>query len=352
MTEELDRYDLSATCSELYETLDALTNWYVRRSRRRFSGKEGVEAQQAALAILYDVLLTFSKLLAPFCPFVTEAIYLNLVPEDHGSIHMSDWPEVKGLTSEEKELIEKTRLLRTIVSLGMGLRSEANVKVRQPLSGVEIAIPLKNANIEMRNAKKGGFAICISHFAFTDEDKQILAEELNVKNINLIGDASHLADRVVQVDARKAGPRFGKKVQEIIKAAKAGEFTENPDGSITVLGEKLSSEEAQITYQGKEGRNVACEKGIVVSLDSEITEELKLEGLARDVIRSIQALRKEKGLKVSDRISLEVGEGMEEIMGAHQSMIESETNGGADEKDSCLTIKIDVSDGNVVADAS
>ncbi len=337
MTEELDRYDLSATCSELYETLDALTNWYVRRSRRRFSGKEGAEAQQSALATLYEVLLTFSKLLAPFCPFITEAIYLNLVPEDHGSIHMSDWPEVRELTSEEKELIERTWLLRTIVSLGMGLRSEANVKVRQPLVGVEIAIPLENAKFKMQNSK----------YLLSDDDRQILAEELNVKNAQVIDDASHLADRIVQVDARKAGPRLGKKVQEIIKAAKAGEFTENSDGSVTVLGEKLSAEEAQIIYQGKEGRNVACEKGIVVSLDSEISDELKLEGLARDVIRAVQALRKEKGLKVSDRISLKTGEGMEEVAKVHQKLIEGETNGGVGDPDGLLTVQVDIIDGQI-----
>jgi isoleucyl-tRNA synthetase len=308
MTNELDKYDLSATCAELHETLDGLTNWYVRRSRRRFAGKEGQEQQQAALATLYDVLLTFCKLLAPFCPFITDAIYLNLIPEDHGSIHMTDWPESRKLTEDETALIEKTRLMRIVVSLGMKLRSEANVKVRQPLSKAEIVLPT-------------------THYSLLTTHYKILAEELNVKEVNIIKDASHLADKIVEVDARKVGPRLGAKVQEVIRSAKEGKFEEGKNGTITVLGEKLSSEEARVTYCGKEGHEVACERGVIVSLETSITDDLKLEGLARDVVRSIQSLRKDAGLKVSDRITLEAGAGLDQIMDRYKKLIEDETNG-------------------------
>jgi isoleucyl-tRNA synthetase len=334
MTEQLDRYDLSATCSELYETLDALTNWYIRRSRRRFAGKEGDEARQAALSTLYEVLITFSQVLAPFCPFITEAIYLNLVTDDHGSIHLSDWPETKKLSSDDLSLIKKTRLLRSIVSLGMGLRGEANVKVRQPLLKVEVAL------------SGSGWG---SGSDLSSEDQKVVREELNVKELRILSDASHLADRIVQVDARKVGPRLGGKVQEIIKAAKEGNYEEKPNGTIIVLGEKLSADEAQVVYQGKEGQAVASEKGIIVSLDTELSEGLKLEGLARDVIRSVQSLRKEKGLKVSDHISLEAGEGTSSVIDKFKDIIESETNGVFGGKDGVLQVQVKMEDGAVVA---
>ncbi|HLC76545.1 MAG TPA: class I tRNA ligase family protein [Candidatus Peribacterales bacterium] len=343
MTKQLDCYDLSATCAELYETLDALTNWYIRRSRRRFAGKEvfssparhcGSEQgsaernranREAALTTLHDVLLTFCKLLAPVCPFITDAVYLNLVPSNHGSIHLTEWPVTRELTREELMMIEKMRLLRTVVSLGMGLRAEANIKVRQPLQRIEVALPRH-----------------LETSSLSAEDQEILAHELNVKEIRFLADASHLADRIVQVDARKVGPRLGGKVQEIIKAAKAGEFTENADGAITVLGETLSKEEAPIIYRGKEGQLVASEKGIVVALDALLTDELTLEGVARDLIRSIQALRKDKDLKVADAIHLVAGEGTGAVLAAFKLLIEKETNGSFGEGEAVLRVCITV----------
>jgi len=345
MTHELDAYDLSATCSELYETLDALTNWYVRRSRRRFAGKEGQEEQRIALRTLYDVLITFSKLLAPFCPFITDAIYLNLMPDEHGSIHLTEWPATRELTKSEREEIEKTRLLRTIVSLGMGLRAEANVKVRQPLSKIEIVLPVRHAERSgAESSRHRAVEASRSGSMLGEEDKKILAEELNLKEVCILSDASHLADRIVQVDARKAGPRLGGKVQEIIKAAKAGDFTENADGTVTVLGEKLSKQEAQIIYHGKEGQAVASQKGIVVALDTKMSDELRLEGHARDVVRSIQSLRKEKGLQVSDRIRLVAGEGTEEVFAKFREVIEKETNGSFDGKEGVIAVRVAMKD--------
>jgi len=337
MTEQLDRYDLSATCAELHETLDALTNWYIRRSRRRFAGKEGAEQQQAALATLYDVLIKFNQVLAPFCPFITEAIYLNLVSDDHGSIHLTDWPEVRELTKEEEALIEKTRLLRTIVSLGMSLRSEANVKVRQPLQAISIAI--SSAVVGARHA-----------LPLQEEEVKLLCEELNVKEVQMLDDASAIADRVVDINARVVGPRLGGKIQNIIKAAKAGDFTENRNGTITILDEKFSPEEAQIVYRGKEGHEVASEKGVVVSLNTEVTDDLELEGLARDIVRSVQSLRKEKGLKVSDQITLEAGEGVDAVLEEHQKLVEEETNGKFAKSGGALHVRVGTENKKVVAE--
>ncbi|MEK7137798.1 MAG: class I tRNA ligase family protein, partial [Patescibacteria group bacterium] len=322
MTAELNRYDLSATCAELHETIDHLTDWYVRRSRRRFAGKEdsGTLAgdlnrrltpdRQSAFATLHSVLITISKLLAPFCPFITEAIYLNLTGSDHDSVHLSDWPAVRNLTKEEEAFMQKTRLLRRIVSLGMRLRAEANIKVRQPLALCTIALPPKLA---------GGL-----NRRLTEEDLEILQEELNIKECRMIADASLLAERRVTVNARALGPRVGAKVQDIILAAKAGEFAEGSDGMITILGEKLSREEAEITWQSMAGKHVAADRGLVVALDVTVSADLALEGQARDLIRAIQKLRKDAGMTVDQLATIQI-EGADSVLKAHGDRILRET---------------------------
>ncbi len=330
MTNELEEYDLSATCSELYETIDALTNWYIRLSRRRFAGKGAIdgadstgdrEAQERddALSTLYDVLLTISQILAPFCPYITEAMYLNLVDEEHHSVHMTDWPEVKKLKKEEEVLLQKTRIMRSIVSLGNSIRSEANIKARQPLQLATIAVP---------PAMK-------SSMNLNEDDLAILRQELNVKEIAFADNPEDLAESFVQVDARKVGPRLGGRVQEIIKAGKDGAFSVGDSGEIQILDVTLTSDEAQVVYRGKEGQNVAADRGVVVSMDTELREELILEGEARDIIRNIQRIRKESGLEFTDTIILKV-DGADVIMEKFADLILQETksvlgdNGGDD----------------------
>ena len=320
MTSELDEYDLSATCSELHETIDALTNWYVRLSRRRFAGKGIMDAypdtsgdaeqqdQHDALMTLYDVLLTVSQLLAPFCPFVTEAIYLNLVAEDHGSIHLTDWPLQRVLSPEEEMLMTKHRTLRLIVSLGNSIRGTATIKIRQPLLKATIAIPPRLAE----------------RLDLTAADIDLLRQELNVKEVLFADNPEELADTIVNVDARKVGPRLGGRVQDIIRAGKEGEFTIQDDGRIMILDEVLSPEEAEVVYRGKEGGNVAADKGVVVSLDTTVTEDLEREGEARDLIRAIQRIRKESGLSFTDHITVQI-KGADDVIEAHGDLIAQET---------------------------
>ncbi|OGJ59725.1 hypothetical protein A2881_01130 [Candidatus Peribacteria bacterium RIFCSPHIGHO2_01_FULL_55_13] len=318
MTTQLDGYDLSATCAELGETIDALTNWYVRLSRRRFAGKGIVEAEEAsgdlergeqhdALVTLYDVLLTLSQVLAPFCPFTTDAIYLNLVSQEHGSIHLTDWPETRKLAQEESELIQKHTFLRLVVSLGNSIRSKNKIKTRQPLAKITVAIP--------KNMKSS---------ALTAEDQALLMQELNVKEIALADDPGKLAQIVALVDARKVGPRLGKRVQEVIAAGKRGEFTQKADGSVLILDEVMTSDEVQIQYRGAEGTDVAADGGIVVSLDTKVTPVLEAEGLARDLIREIQKLRKDSGLAFTDKIALQVS-GIDDIVNTFKGAIAEET---------------------------
>ncbi|MFA6039315.1 MAG: class I tRNA ligase family protein [Candidatus Peribacteraceae bacterium] len=319
MTAQLEKYDLSATCGELSASIDALTNWYVRLSRRRFAGKGSMhereemgagqeEDRAAACATLYDVLLTISQLLAPFAPFIAESMYLNLVGEEHGSVHLTDWPAERELTEEEQALLKKTRLLRTIVSLGLKLRAEAKVKLRQPLAKATIAIPAS-----------------LRKDPLTDEELRLLQEELNVKEVALIDDPGALGTPVAQVDARKVGPRLGARVQELIQAGKRGEFTQGKDGSVVIGEERLAPDEVTVVYVGKEGQNVAGDRGVVVGLDTAISDQLVLEGCGRDLIRAVQRERKEAGLNLHDRIKLQV-EGADDVLKECGKMIEEETN--------------------------
>ncbi len=300
MTKELDRYDLSATCSHLTRSIDDLTNWYVRLSRRRLAGKE--EGSAEAFDTLYRVLVATSQLLAPFCPYITEAIYLNLVTEEHGSIHFTDWPASASLTNEDKEILSLMNSTRTVVTLGLSLRSAAKIGVRCPLQSVTFTLPPSN---------KSGIL------------KDLISEEMNVKQVIQATEAGSLATAIVQVDARKTGPRLGAKVQEIIKAGKAGNFVER-DGKIVILEEEFSPDEAKIVYQGKEGLSVATDKGIVVALDTVVTDILRKEGQARELIRGIQQLRKDAGLEFTDFITLSL-KGAETIMETHSQLVLDET---------------------------
>ncbi|MCF7844966.1 MAG: class I tRNA ligase family protein [Kiritimatiellales bacterium] len=310
MTCELDRYDLSATCNELHETLDALTNWYIRLSRRRFAGKDTEDAdtedQIDALHTLFDVLMTCSQLLAPFCPYLADAIYLNLSPQEHGSVHLTDWPDSKELTKDEQKLIKRTRLERLIVSLGHKVRGEKNIKVRQPLQKTIIALPPAMENL------------------LSDEDILLIKQEMNVKEIEFAKDPSELAQVIVKVDARKVGPRLPKLVQELIKAGKNGDFTIEDDGRILIMDEELAPDEAEVVYLGKEGLDAAADQGVVVSIDTDVSKELEHEGFARDLIRTIQRLRKESGLTFTDHIALTI-KGADDVMKEYGELITEET---------------------------
>jgi len=217
------------------------------------------------------------------------------------------------------------RLMRTIVSLGLSVRSEQKIKVRQPLQSSTVAVPpTMNANCK-----------------WNDDDLALLKSELNVKELHFTDDPGELAEVIAQVDARAVGPRLGARVQEIIKAGKEGEFTEQKDGSVLILDETLSPNEVQIVYRGKEGQNAAADHGVVVSVDTEISDVLQLEGLARDLIRAIQRLRKESGLSFTDSISLSI-DGADDILESHNSLIAHETKAViVDNKGEQYTIELD-----------
>lgn len=310
LTEAMDAYQLSRAASLFPRFIDNLTNWYIRRSRRRFWSKsgEGDETDKnAAYQTLYAVLLETVKLLAPFCPFVTEAIFQNLElraqsSELRESVHHQNWPTLFP-ERIDGALSEKVRVAQEIISLGLQLRKNQNIRVKQPLLKAEIALA---STVDL------------------SDQMDVIKEELNVKEIVILKNPEELAELSVRPNAKLLGPKFGGKVQEIIREAKSGNFTKNADGSYLVCGETLGADEIEIAYVGKAGKNVASDKGIVVSLDLTITPELELEGKARDLVRMIQEMRKDADYQVSDRIILEVA-GADEVLAQFSDYICEET---------------------------
>lgn len=282
----MEAYDLKGATDLITAFLDNLTNWYVRRSRRRFWKSENDQDKNGAYATLHEVIVKICQILAPVTPFITEEIYKNLVP-DALSVHLSDFPTVDE-SMIDGELNKKMFLTRQIVQLGHAIRAREKVKVRQPLAKLEVGLPEH------------------THPDFFADQLEVIKEELNVKELHFVKDPSELGRAVARPNARVLGPRFGRTVQDIIREAKAGNFEKLPNGNITVLGHELTSEEVEIGYESKDGLATESEGGMVVALDTTITPELKQEGYARDMIRLVQDMRKEADLQVSDQIQIHV----------------------------------------------
>ena len=272
-------YDVSRATRAIVDYMGELTNWYVRLSRRRFWGTEMTADKNSAYNTLYTVLVEVSKLLAPFMPFMTESMFQGLTKKE--SVHL-EYVTLPNKYLISSELNRDMELASNFVSLGLSLRSRKNIRVRQPLSSVTIPTEL-------------------SHYY-----EEIIKNELNVKSVKF-ENPENLAKKICKPDARKIGPKFGKDVQKIIIAAKNGDFTENADGSIQVGEFRLESGEFTIEYTAMEGvTDIEGGYGTVISMDTNLTEELLLEGYARDIIRQIQDMRKEANYQVTDQISLHI----------------------------------------------
>jgi|CXWL01.1.fsa_nt_gi isoleucyl-tRNA synthetase len=286
MTAGLDSYDLVKGLDPLVRFIDSLTNWYIRRSRRRFWKSENDGDKEQAYQTLYTVLVEVCKLLAPFSPFITEAIYRNLTGLE--SVHLSRWPEVEERFIDEA-LNQEIALAQQIVTLGHAARAKANMKVRQPLKMIEVALPASNSTLPT-----------------TSSELAVIQEELNVKEVRFLESVQGRVQIMVKPNARVLGPKYGAAVQTIIKEAKSGNYTQLANGNYQVLEYELTPEEIEIAYESlvtEKGHHVVeAQQGMVVILDTEVTPELQREGYARDMVRAIQDLRKQADLKVSDRI--------------------------------------------------
>jgi isoleucyl-tRNA synthetase len=300
-TISLENYDAYSATLIIEDLLEDLTNWYVRRSRRRFWRSEHDTDKEAAYATLYHVLTTLLKVLAPITPFVTEVMYQNLVrgvdeqaPE---SVHHCAWPEA-DIQAIDQGLLDEMDLARRIASLGLSARGSANIKVRQPLVRALVHA----------GQGEGGATRQLSE-ALTE----IVVDELNVKALEFVKEAGALVTYKVLPNLKLLGPRLGKLVPAIRQALEALEVnslvTQLQAGekvSLTVDDQtvELTPEEILVQTNPSEGLAVAADRLITVGIDVIITPELAAEGLARELVRRLQTMRKDAGFDISDKITV------------------------------------------------
>jgi len=301
--------------------IDDLSNWYVRRNRRRFWKSERDNDKKIAYFTLHKVLVTLIKLLAPVIPFVTEEMYHNLVVANDSSapesVHHCDFPELDESLVDEQLVNDVDQVIR-IVKAGRALRNKSNIKIRQPL-GELVVRPDASMNT-------------ISLILYQDHIK----EELNIKDLTVINYDSELVQYELKVDFKKLGPKYGKDVPNIQKAL--AELNVNDvvkkvqaklNVEVTVNGNTISLEpdEVVIETKAKENLVVAENDGALLGLNTLLTEELLSEGLARDLIRQIQELRKEADFEMNDRIHLyyEGSEKIKNVFSQHADYIKAET---------------------------
>ncbi|WP_405819433.1 isoleucine--tRNA ligase [Streptomyces sp. NBC_00838] len=290
-TRAMEAYDTQRVGKLLSAFVDDLSNWYVRRSRRRFW-----QGDKAALRTLHEVVETVTRLMAPLVPFITERVWQDMIvpvtPDAPESVHLSTWPEA-DLPSIDPALSRQMALVRRLVELGRATRAESGVKTRQPLSRALVAA--------------SGFE------TLSPELRAQITEELNVSSLASLSEVGgSLVDTTAKANFRALGKRFGKGVQAVAKAvadadaAALSAALRDGTASVTVDGEpvSLAPDEVIITETPREGWSVASDSGATVALDLEITPELRLAGLARDAIRLIQEARKNSGLDVADRIAV------------------------------------------------
>ncbi len=306
--EGLDAYDATSAGRAIAEWVDDLSNWYVRRSRRRFW-----EGDPAALATLRHCLVTVAKLLAPFCPFLADELYDNLDGALE-SVHLADWPA----PGERDERLEADmRTARETVRLGLAARGQAKLKVRQPLRAAVVVATGREREAIERLAT-------------------VVREELNVRELRFVTEADELGQVEVKPNYRSLGPRFGKDMPVVARAVAgldpahvASALRERREIGISVAGHDhtLAPEDLLTAMKPLEGYQVEREGSHAVALELALDPELREEGLAREIVHAVQAARKGAGLDVSDRIALTLGgdEGLLAAARAHQAYLAAET---------------------------
>ncbi|TRV71088.1 class I tRNA ligase family protein, partial [Streptomyces sp. 130] len=291
VTQALEGYDTQRAGKLLSAFVDDLSNWYVRRSRRRFW-----QGDKAALRTLHEVVETVTRLMAPLTPFITERVWQDLIvpvtPHAPESVHLSSWLKADP-AAIDPALSTQMALVRRLVELGRATRAESGVKTRQPLSRALVAAP--------------GFD------TLSEELRAQITQELNVSSLASLSEVGgSLVDTTAKANFRALGKRFGKGVQAVAKAVADADAAalslalREGTASLEVDGERitLSPDEVIITETPREGWSVASDSGATVALDLEITPQLRRAGLARDAIRLIQEARKNSGLDVADRITV------------------------------------------------
>jgi isoleucyl-tRNA synthetase len=294
MTDNLENWQLPYAAEAVEQFVEDLSNWYVRRSRRRFWKTEGDIDKNAAYSTLYTCLTTLSRLIAPMTPFIADMLYRNLVADRVAdapdSVHLTSWPKANTSLIDE-DVMDQTRLAIRLASLGRSARAQSRLKVRQPLAEFVA---------EVRHDWE--------HFALP-KIENVLKEELNVKAVRDAAEMGGLLGFEIKPNLRILGPKYGKQVSEIrnaIQAADANEIAHSSEAGekISLEGFELESDEVLIERVALDNYAVATDAGYAGAVFTEVSDELKAEGTAREVVRLVQNLRKTSGLEISDRINL------------------------------------------------
>jgi isoleucyl-tRNA synthetase len=289
--ESMNSYQIAKAVPSIVDFLDELNNWYIRRSRRRFW-----EADKEAFSTLFHVLVQTSQILAPFAPFATEYFFEKLALTKElkatGSVHLSLLPSARTLTADEKNLLERVELARRVVELGRNIRTAHKLKNRQPLAKITIGVVQEQAAAKLESMR------------------EFIADELNVKSVEVTRDPSSLARIIVKPNFKVLGKVLGDKMKDI-QAALAQLSPEQcqkalQKQNIQALGMDLSSDMLTVELQGTGHQLVATDAELVAALDPTLTEELRFEGLAREVVSLVQKARKSANFEVEDRIFLQV----------------------------------------------
>jgi isoleucyl-tRNA synthetase len=291
----MDEYEITKAARLIQDyVIDHLSNWYVRRSRRRFWKSEMSKNKLSAYQTLYECLIKTVKIASPFAPFICDYIYKNLNDltrlESWESVHLSYYPEANYI---DAQLEEKMDIAQRIVYLARSIRAKSNLKVRQPLRKILVALDDKYKDA-------------------VEKMKDVILEEVNIKELVLLDDNAEIVNKFAKPNFKSIGPKFGKNaklVAEEIKKfdkSKIKELEKNKEISIIVNNEhlKILFDDVEILSSEIEGWAVESDKGITVALDKELTEELIFEGLAREFVNRVQNIRKDSGLDVTDRINI------------------------------------------------
>lgn len=317
VTELLEEYNPTDAARRIEDFVDVLSDWYVRRSRRRFWKSENDQDKLSAYSTLHTCLTTLSKLLAPFAPFIAEEMYANLARSvDAGapeSVHLAGWPKADE-SRIDKDLSEAMRLAMRVASLGRAARSKAGIRVRQPLSMVLV---------KTRSAKEGEALLRLA--------SQVV-EELNVKEVVLLKDEQDVAEFSLRPNLQLLGPRLGAELPKLRraldKADVAGMARAVLNGeSVEIEGFTLKPEELLVSTSDRVGYAVAMEGGYVVAVVTELTPELADEGMARELVHLIQNMRRSAGFDIADRIvtTYQGDERIARVVQQHGDYIRQET---------------------------
>ncbi len=333
VTAAMDVYDLQKSVRPFVKFIEDLTNWYIRRSRRRFWKSTDDSDKLSAYRTLRYVLVQLAKVAAPFTPFIAEEIYMNLKgASDPESVHLCDFPTANA-AARDLDLERRMADVMSVVELGRRLRADSDLKVRQPLAAIRVAGIAKAA--QGPQVSRDAHVPHVASSACVDDLSSLVLDELNVKKVEFIADETELCDVTYKANFKTLGKKCGPKMKAVAAAIAGlgkGARTDGASGApaplpMVVEGVEVALEDVIVTRKPKAGLVVASEGSIVVGLETALTPALVAEGLAREFVSRVQAMRKEADFEVTQRIRLDVkcDAEMAAALAAHADYVKNET---------------------------